>query len=164
MFAFWLHPKEPTRSWLRQQIAELAHDAGSPAFEPHITLHVDRADPPLWAASVAGVRAFTVDVSGVGDGPDRFKSVFLRIAESAELHALAARLRGALREPDTYALAAHLSLIYQVMPAAQRAVLATRMRPPASFMCDAVSLVVPGAGGWSDVSSWREDARYCLQP
>jgi 2'-5' RNA ligase len=166
MFSYWLLPAEPTRSQLAAQIAELAREYSVTAFAPHITLFVStraaQRDLPLMAADARIVQPFSVHTVRVAHGPELFKSVFLQIDPNATLNHLAQSIRAQCLEPSDYAFDPHLSLIYKAMTEPDRSALAARLVSlvPTDFVCDALSLVVPSADGWTDIAGIREIDRH----
>jgi hypothetical protein len=117
----------------------------------------------LLAQAAQGIMPFSVHVTGVGHSDQLFKTVFLRLAPSDELRALHERIRASLSGVDDYVLEPHLSLIYKELPLPARERIARSIRPPESFVCDALSVVVPGPAGWTDVPSWRARVQVVFQ-
>jgi 2'-5' RNA ligase len=155
----WLEPAEPARTGLAALIAELASRHAAPRFRPHITLYAGLARAADWPNVLARVAqtagAVTVQAIGTGHSDALFKTLFLQIIPSAQLRALQRSVVAALNEPEDYAFAPHLSLIYKMLPEAARAAMAANVAAPTSFACDVLGAVGPSAAGWEDVEGWR---------
>jgi 2'-5' RNA ligase len=170
--AFWLMPRQEDAAQLAGTIGSLAGEHAAPSFDPHITLFArDQPAPESepWltslAAAVKGLPACRLRVSSIDHGPSRFKAVFLRIAADPALNRLQARVRDALGGSAAYEFDPHLSLIYKALEPLRRAAIMRRLvATPESIVCDSVAVIVPGAGGWSDVTAWREVGRLPLGP
>jgi putative hydrolase of the HAD superfamily len=159
LLSIWLVPAEPERAALGQRIDELACRYDAPRFAPHITLFAGTTARADWrealAQAVQGVAALPAQVVGVGHSDQLWKTVFLQVASSAALLALQRSVVAALHDPDDYAFDPHLSLIYKLLPEAARVELAREVAPPSTFLCNALSGVIPSPGGWADVAGWQ---------
>ena len=115
--ALWLVPAEPARARWRARIDALAAAHGTPAFEPHVTLHVGTATRPqaIGDALDAVARAFAPFELAAGPtahSPATFRTLYVEL-DDPRLHALQRALRDGLPAPGDYALAPHLSLLYR---------------------------------------------------
>jgi putative hydrolase of the HAD superfamily len=159
LLSIWLVPAEPARSLLEQRIDELARRYDAPRFLPHITLFAGTTTGVEWrdrlARAAHGIPACSVQVIGVGHSDQLFKTAFLQIATSATLSALQRRVAAALGAADGYLFEPHLSLVYKTLSEATRADLAREIDAPATFVCDALSVVLPSDIGWPDVAGWQ---------
>lgn len=155
----WLLPAEPARSELAERIRELARQYDAPVFDPHITLYSGASEPfdaeAVLERVIAGLPALRVRTRGTAQTPQLFKTAFVQFERSPALNELAARAQSALPFKSDYTFDPHLSLIYKRLPEAVRADIARGYEPPAEIACEAVCVVVPGAGGWEDVASWQ---------
>lgn len=158
--SFWLVPAEPHRAELRTHIDRLALEHGTPAFEPHVTLAsgvVDLASVVAAIERVAGDRAPLEVVAGpTAHGPDRFKAVFVELADE-RLHELAAALCAELGLTfDPAELRPHISLIYaaDLTRHARAAMAAEHTLAGRTLRFDTLVASVP-AGDIDDVARWQ---------
>jgi hypothetical protein len=167
LLAFWLIPTHETRRWFSERIHELAERYGTPAFEPHVTVHAGPKDAVASPASVIAERsldctALTLEASAIGYSSQFSKTLFLEFATSAELLALAAKLRE--RVPSDYVLSPHLSLLYHTAPETQLATIASQIVPPFRIVrfetiqaveCPQVTASADDVRSWRILEEWR---------
>ena len=172
LVSFWLLPGASAHGALSAIIAELAQRFTAPSFEPHITLfaklEAGRVEGEDWVAianaAVEGVEPFKLHASGLGHSDDVFKAVYFAVADNRELREIHRRISSRL--PCGYVLKPHLSLIYKELAAPVRERLCQEIEGrelPSQWLADAVTVVVPGAGGWARVPDWREVHRISLR-
>ena len=158
--SLWLVPAEPHRAELRAHIDELALEHATPSFEPHVTLASGAGDHA--AVVVAIERAaqtwpsLEIVAGRTAHGPDRFKAVFVELADE-RVHALAAALCAELDVPfDAAELRPHISLLYASdLPPDRRSAIATaHSLRGRTLRFDTLVASVPGAG-IDDVSRWQ---------
>ncbi len=178
--AFWLLPADADAEWLRACMRPLAARCGSPAFEPHVTLHVgtrsgDLAIEPLLAALARRAGPLALDCAQTCHSAAYYKALYLRLdANRADGPALAG-LRQALVDAleaagaprSDYRFDPHLSLLYGSLDAALREQLAASH--PLSgrrIRFDRVAAVrpAPGSTDLARVSDWEVFGHCRLGP
>lgn len=160
--SFWLVPSEPSRQELTSLINFLADKYSAPRFIPHVTLLVTQLakdESPLQILEFAtkGVTQLKLELLGLEHGPDRFKSVFIRL-NSKPIVPLFDALRDSCRHPVSYQLDAHLSLLYLQLPVMKRFSLTSGLQlPQGPLHFDTVIAVKPGRDQicFHDVEQWR---------
>lgn len=133
--AFWLVPEQKMRERLQQQVDALARRYGSPIFLPHLTLYSCQRTPEqveLGLAAALAEQATPLSLQVLGNGTDAqlSRTLFLHFAQSGALSSLHQRLHAAVRQPSTYRLDPHLSLLYQDLSDAERDRLADELAMP----------------------------------
>lgn len=158
--SFWLVPAEPHRAELRGHIDALALDNGTPSFEPHVTLVSGVVDDAAALAAIERVAArwapLNVVAGATAHGPDRFKALFVELAD-ARLDDLAAALRAELGIPPAEdELHPHISLVYaaSLPPEVRAAIAAEHTLVGRSLRFDTLAASVPGTE-INDVPRWQ---------
>jgi len=167
--SFWLVPSEPDLLKWVTLINHLAKEYGAPPFMPHITLLVtkleeDESPMLILESATKGVTSFTLEPQGLAHSCIRFKSVFLRFKSDLISH-LSTALSSTCRQPGSYQLDAHMTLIYQQLSVMQRIKLISGLQLPQGYLhFDSVVAVMPGSGqsGFDDVEQWRYMAKMGL--
>lgn len=171
MVVYWLIPAEPARRFLAATIAELAARFDAPLFEPHVTLYATQTgheDPAhVLTRALADCQSFRLSAQDIQHSDEFTKTVFVQFAPSPPLANLSRTLRQASTRHDEYELNPHLSLIYQAMPRATRAVVAASVSLPfTEVLFDSVKAIRSPAQVRSrpDVEAWLVEAEQRLTP
>ena len=170
--SFWLLPGAASMQVFAQGIDDLARRYDAPRFMPHVTVHVDRVVPHADLAGIleeaaACVGPFAMQAGPTDHSPLRFKSLFVTLS-GGDIVGLAAALAASVArwrpeparsgEPAApYRLEPHLSLLYQELPAAERAMLAARYgHEGESVYFDRIAALTPGPGArdFARVEEW----------
>lgn len=160
--SFWLMPAEPARQELTLLINFLADKYHAPRFLPHVTvlsmqLPKNQTPQQILQTSTSGFAPFKLDILGLEHGPDRFKSIFVRL-NSRPIMPLYDTLRASCRNPGNYRLDAHLSLLYLLLPVAERITLVSKLKiPQGPLFFDTITAVTPGRNqrSFADVEKWQ---------
>ncbi|MFW2367196.1 MAG: hypothetical protein ACN4GW_12315 [Desulforhopalus sp.] len=169
--AFWLVPAEPNRILLEEIINRLADEYNAPRFMPHITLwvtHLRKEESPqqIVEAATRGVAPLRLEATGLDQGPDRFKSIFIRF-DTESVVPLSRALGSSCKYPANYKLDAHLSLLYQhLSPVERNKIIFELQLPELPMHFDTVVATTPGRGqaDFENVSLWQRVALVRLQP
>ena len=161
----WLMPVEEDARLLAEVVEALSLRFGTPGFEPHLTLLQDRqvaADrlADFWRGLAPG-RAIAAAITDVEAGPDRFRSLYARIADEGSLGEL--HMAGSARFGAEEPFMPHVSLAYGVAEGASkqeaRALLAANLRGrPIRF--DRICVVASGKG--VPIADWTVRHRISL--
>lgn len=156
--ALWLVPDDEAATYFRATIARLAARYHAPVFAPHLTLGLGPAEllekiPPgpleLEVAELAYSEGFT-------------RTLFVRFVLSSALAALRESLGMEVAGYDP-----HLSLLYCLMPIAEKRLLADTVSVPVRRVrftaAEATRCMLPVAAA-ADVSTWQTIARRSLVP
>lgn len=169
--SFWLVPSESCRLELTSLINFLADRYNAPRFVPHVTLLVtqlanDESPLQILESATQGFSPFNLEFLELQHGPDRFKSVFIRL-NSEPIEPLFAAIRASCRYPGNYQLDAHLSLLYLQLPVTERiSILSALQMPQNPFLFDTVIAVSPGRSQncFDDIEQWRLIDQVVLTP
>ena len=169
--SFWLVPAEPNRLELTTLINSLADKNSAPRFMPHVTLLVtqlakDESPQQIMESATKAIAPLDLDLLGLEHGPNRFKSLFIRL-NSKPVEPLFKALRNSCRHPGSYQLDVHLSLLYLQVPITKRiALLADLHIPEGPFHFDTVIAVTPGHNQicFDEVEQWRYTDKVILTP
>jgi 2'-5' RNA ligase len=161
VIAYWLIPAEPTRTFFRSLITDLARSYDAPVFEPHVTIHVgaNQAQSAEHAVLHGARECKPITLQPLRiDGSDQFtKTLFVQFAPEIELQRLNAMIRKAAEDSSRYELNPHLSLLYKTIRAATRSKLASSISVPfAEVTFDALQAVrcVSPTQTRADVEAW----------
>lgn len=162
ILAYWLIPAEPARSYFCSLISDLARRLEAPAFEPHVTLHVTKADNEDAAGvlknALTDFKTLRLSIARL-DCSDKFtKTLYVQFQPDAALQRLSEKLRTASVAKDDYELNPHLSLIYKTMaPEAKRQIIDSLHLAFSEVDFDSIKAVISPAKIESreDVESWR---------
>ena len=160
-------PVADQKAALQTQIEACCRRFGVPPFEPHVTLFSGALRQPSAAATMLAElarrgRPLDLAVEGLRHSPLFFKTLFLALATSEAVTALAGEAREIFDPESNHVLQPHLSLLYKEMAAPAREVLVAKT--PMLFRqlhCDRLALVSPGMD-WRDREAWRILARHRL--
>jgi 2'-5' RNA ligase len=159
---YWLCPAEPARSEFARLIGDLAARFDAPVFEPHVTIHVTRADQEDPASVldkiVKGRRPYRLNVRGVNYSDKYTKTLFVQLAPTAELAQLSEDLRRASVSPSDYQLNPHVSLLYKTMDEERKRQLAPSITLPFTEVnfSGVKAVLSPGEiKSYEDVEAWR---------
>ena len=133
LLAFWLLPAPPAQEYFRSLNQELAERYDAPRFEPHLTLYAAVFDDALRADAleqIASRSSMELEISGIDYSDKYTQTLFIRFAKNNSLTELRAAVAEVLGEKDTADFEPHLSLIYQSMPAPEKAELARNLALP----------------------------------
>lgn len=161
--SYWLMPAEPDRTFLQDMIHHLSQRYAAPSFAPHVTIYSgasSEADDPatIVAAVTQGMRRLRLEVAGIRYSPVLTKTLFVQFQESSPLASLSEAIRGLVRQPATYRLDPHLSLLYQEMRVAEQQHLAATLHlPRPSVVFDAVAAMESSRPMRTpdDVNTWQ---------
>ncbi len=136
VIAYWLIPAEPERSFFQDIIIDLARRYNAPAFEPHMTIHVesnreDVAEEAITKA-VSCCRLIQAKVLGTNQSGEFIKTLFVQFAPNARLRRLNEIIRNAAQDSSDYEFKPHLSLLYKKMSIPARRQLANSISLPFS--------------------------------
>ena len=167
--AYWLCPAEPAQSYFAASIGDLAARYDAPAFEPHLTIYVTKAEretPERVLSKVAQRRRrYQLPIRGL-DYSDKFtKTLFIQFAPNKELTRFSEDLRRASVSQNDYELNPHLSLIYKEMDQETKGQLAASITLPfTEVIFDTVKAVLSPVEIQSrkDVEAWRVVAERTL--
>jgi 2'-5' RNA ligase len=171
VIAYWLIPAEPTRTFFRGLINDLARRHNASAFEPHLTVHVqtDHEDiaESVISKAAGSCNAIKLKTLAIGESSEFIKTLFVNFAFNAELRRLSETIRNAAEDSSCYKLKPHLSLLYKKMPTAARRELASSIKVPFSEIIfeslKAVRCVSPTQSS-ADVEAWRIVAAKAFGP
>lgn len=126
--AYWLVPQRQQRQKLQALILALAKRFSAPVFVPHVTVYTcsrssQQQELAVLAALAGSCPAVTLCPVGL-DGKDTLtRSLFVKFTAAPVVESLHQSLHRTVPLPSSYELTPHLSLLYQVLPAAVRDVL-----------------------------------------
>jgi putative hydrolase of the HAD superfamily len=162
VIAYWLIPSEPARSYYQSLIYDLAERNNAPEFEPHVTVHVgvdctDTVDEVL-SKGARGCERIVLQALEVNGSSEFTKTLFVRLAVTAQLQRLNQSIRTAARDSSDYQLSPHLSLLYKRISMQDRHLLTHSIEvpfPEVTFgSLKAVRCVSPTQSR-ADVEAWR---------
>ena len=163
-YHLWVKPSGAVRDTLVQTIRELAHELGSPVFEPHVTLlaslignEQEHAQRSIIAAQQ--LRPFNIILSEPSYRTEYFQCLFMRVEQTPALMSANAVVRRVFQKPDeTYM--PHLSLVYGSYPPSRKKAIIRNLPSvlQTSFEVTALSLIRADS---SDPKEWHEIAT-CL--
>ena len=169
VIAYWLVPSEPARSYFQNLINDLAQQYNAPEFEPHVTVHVgvdctDTVDEVLSKAA-RGCERIVLQSLEISGSSEFTKTLFVRLAVTAQLQRLNQSIRIAAQNPSDYQLNPHLSLVYKTISTHDRHLLTHSIDvpfPEVTFdSLKAVRCVSPTQTR-ADVEAWRAVAEKPL--
>jgi 2'-5' RNA ligase len=169
IITYWLCPAEPERSQLAGLIGDLGARFNAPVFEPHVTIHVTKADQENPAAVlnqvVRGQRPYRLYIRGLDCSADYTKTLFVRLGADPQLAQLSEDLRRASVSPSDYQLNPHVSLLYKKMDEeTKRRLAASIVLPFTEINFSSAKAVVSPAEIQSreDIEAWRVIAECSL--
>lgn len=133
--AIWLVPGQPERTILQHLIADLAVRFSAPRFIPHVTVYSCRRSPSqrelaVTAALAGQCPSLALRTEGLVCGDRLTRACYVRLAADTRFHRLRKSLQDALPRTPADGFEPHLSLLYQFLPATDRARLAGGIRLP----------------------------------
>lgn len=162
ILTYWLMPAQPARGFFVSLIRDLAKRFDAPLFEPHVTLYVAPAgkDDPAEVLNRAqvGQRSYRLKIAGFGHSEKFTKTLFAQFDPDESVKELSGKIRAESASSEPYDLDPHLSLIYQDIPALEKARLASSFALPfPDVTFDSVRAVVSPAEikNRQDVERWR---------
>jgi hypothetical protein len=167
--AIWLVPREPERKILQSLIAGLATRFSAPEFVPHVTVYSCQRSSPqkelaITAALAARCPPLTLRPLGLACSDRLTQAFFVRLASDETLQWLRNSLQKELPCSSAGDFAPHLSLLYHVLPLADRVKLAEETRFSfREIIFDQIwTVAIPGAitaaehlSGWQTLFSCR---------
>lgn len=166
-YSLWIMPAKPLYQKLKEKITELGSIYNTPIFEPHITLlgniqadlETAIANTSVLAGNMAQVHA---TLSALGNSESYFKCVYIEVRKTDPLmrYNLIARKIFNTQQQGTYE--PHISLIYGLIDAANRAEILKGMEidTTSKFLFDTLCLY----STTGPVGEWSEYARFNLKP
>jgi 2'-5' RNA ligase len=162
ILTYWLTPAEPARQYFTTVISELAARFDAPAFAPHVTVYVTKAEDENAAELIDCVMAnrppYRLSTRGIDHSDTFTKTVFVQFRSEPELTALSAAFRSASNWQHEYPLNPHLSLLYKDIDQETKRELAAAIALPfTEVIFDRVIAVVSPAtiSSREDVEAWR---------
>ena len=133
--AFWLVPGEPARATLQNLITDLAIRFSAPRLIPHVTVYSCRRSPSQKELAVAAALArhcapLVLRTQGLDFGDRLTRACYVRLAADTRLQRLRKSLHDALPRTPEETFEPHLSLLYQLLSARDRAKLAEEISLP----------------------------------
>ena len=124
-YALWLIPKGEVRRRLAEAILDLSGKYSTPAFKPHVTLAGGIVGPAREVASRMKdvgrrIPPFTVRLTAVDGLEERFRCLFVRVAQTHPLMSANHAAREIFRLPKQPAFMPHLSLLYGSLPSREK--------------------------------------------
>ncbi|MGW8194382.1 MAG: hypothetical protein ACWGOX_08970 [Desulforhopalus sp.] len=167
--SFWLVPSSAAQRDLTPVIDTLADRFAAPRFMPHVTLLAtnlaeDESPSQILHHATKGFGPCKLEVLGLDHGPDRFKSLFIRL-NCEPIAPLLAALRKSCKQPGDYQFDGHLSLLYRQLSKKKRLSVIATLQPPQGPLCfDTVLAITPGAGqtSFAVVEEWQTAAEVSL--
>lgn len=168
--SLWLVPAEPLLDRLRETIARLAATYDAVIFEPHVTLFSGQSSDDAtrhMARSVAAMAGAPVMLTPLAlETTDHYtKTLFVQFERSDVAQRLYEGAKRLAIRPSDYAFNPHLSLIYKIMPEAQKREIAGSLdllaQPYAFDRLRAIETEIPLTSG-ELVSRWRVICDYPL--
>ncbi len=169
VFAYWLIPTEPARSYFQSVINDLAERYNAPKFEPHVTVHVgadctDTVDEVLSKAARAYER-IALQGLDVSSSSEFIKTLFVPFAVTTQLQRFNQSIRNAAKNSSGYQLNPHMSLLYKKMSNQDQRLLTHSIEvpfPEVTFdSLKAVRCISP-TRSCADVEAWRVVAEKSL--
>ncbi len=162
-FAFWLTPSQPAQHILAKTIQTLARQTDTEPFEPHVTLFGGTCTPQeniikIGHQIVADMPAIQLTTQKLAHTDTLFKSLFIAFADHPILSAAAKQISASLQHTTDYQLQPHLSLLYKIMPAAEKRKIVSSLNLNLPFISfDCVQLVFPSSktNQWTDIAGWQ---------
>lgn len=123
--AIWLVPREPERQILQNLIDGLASRFSAPSFVPHVTVYSCRRSSQHKELAVAAALAgrcppLTLRPQGLACSARLTRACFVRLAYDETLQWLRTSLQEELPNRSADEFAPHLSLLYKLLPLADR--------------------------------------------
>lgn len=157
-FSLWVVPEGAVYQRFADLIATLAARAGTPGFEPHVTLLGGIAGAEaevrrLCEALAELLEPFEVKLADVGMADEHYRALFVAAEPTPELLNAEARARDVFRRAGEPPFLPHLSLLYGDLLAADKEALLEGVGREfqASFRVSALHLYRTGGGP----ASWR---------
>lgn len=118
--SIWLVPTKSDSESLGRIMRVLAQEFEAPEFNPHVTLYSTKIPAENLAQlkenlknRVKDFNSLTLNVLGIGQNSNLFKTLFLQLQNSKELNNLYKTIKTILGKYRNYELDAHLSLLYK---------------------------------------------------
>jgi 2'-5' RNA ligase len=160
--AYWLIPAEPERSFFENIIIDLARRYDTPAFEPHMTIHVESNGEDIAEEAIAKAASYCgliqAKVLRTNHSGEFIKTLFVQFAVSTKLRRVNEIIRNAAQDSSEYQFKPHLSLLYKKVPMPVRRQLANSISLPFSEVYfDSIKAVhcTSPTRNRADVEAWR---------
>ena len=140
-FSIWLIPSHLDGVLISRSIQSLSKKYLAPIFKPHCTIFSPITD--LNKAKIIinqlDQKIFQVDVQGIDESDDIWKTVFLKLVNNSTLKKINALFSQAF--PEIYQFDPHISLIYKKLDAKKRKSIISKLDMKKSFAIDKISIV-----------------------
>ena len=154
-FSIWLIPSDFDGDLISRSIQSLSKKYLAPIFKPHCTIFSPITD--LNKAKIIinqlDQKIFQVDVQGIDESDDIWKTVFLKLVNNSTLKKINALFNQAF--PQIYQFDPHISLIYKKLDAKKRKSIISKLDMKKSFAIDKISIVCTSGSveNWETVYS-----------
>ena len=154
-FSIWLIPSHLDDALISKLIQSLSKKYLAPIFKPHCTIFSPITD--LNKAKIIinqlDQKIFQVDVEGIDESDDIWKTVFLKLVNNSTLKKINALFNQAF--PQIYQFDPHISLIYKKLDAKKRKSMISKLDMKKSFAIDKISIVCTSGSveNWETVYS-----------
>ena len=154
-FSIWLIPSHLDDALISKLIQSLSKKYLAPIFKPHCTIFSPITD--LNKAKIIinqlDQKIFQVDVQGIDESDDIWKTVFLKLVNNSTLKKINALFSQAF--PEIYQFDPHISLIYKKLDAKKRKSIISKLDMKKSFAIDKISIVCTSGSveNWETVYS-----------
>jgi len=154
-FSIWLIPSHLDDALISKLIQSLSKKYLAPIFKPHCTIFSPITD--LNKAKIIinqlDQKIFQVDVQGIDESDDIWKTVFLKLVNNSTLKKINALFNQAF--PQIYQFDPHISLIYKKLDAKKRKSIISKLDMKKSFAIDKISIVCTSGSveNWETVYS-----------
>ena len=154
-FSIWLIPSHLDDALISKLIQSLSKKYLAPIFKPHCTIFSPITD--LNKAKIIinqlDQKIFQVDVQGIDESDDIWKTVFFKLVNNSTLKKINALFNQAF--PQIYQFDPHISLIYKKLDAKKRKSIISKLDMKKSFAIDKISIVCTSGSveNWETVYS-----------
>ena len=154
-FSIWLIPSHLDGALISRSIQSLSKKYLAPIFKPHCTIFSPITD--LNKAKIIinqlDQKIFQVDVQGIDESDDIWKTVFLKLVNNSTLKKINVLFNQAF--PQIYQFDPHISLIYKKLDAKKRKSIISKLDMKKSFAIDKISIVCTSGSveNWETVYS-----------
>jgi 2'-5' RNA ligase len=158
-YHLWLKPSGAFRDTLTRTIRKLAHELGSPTFEPHVTLLADligTEQDHVRRSRIAArqLRPFSIILNQPSYLNQYFQCLFMRVQQTPSLMSAHSLVRRVFEKPeDSYM--PHLSLAYGSHPESRKRDIIGELSPEVETSFDVTALFLIRAES-NDPKEWHE--------
>lgn len=145
MYAVWLLPSSEDRKILEKIISELAERYDSPKFIPHITTYglidIDLEKLKRFVDnSIKNISSFDVPTKNLAYTDNIWKTLFINIQMNSNLENIFQNLQKQLGSVSHYEYLPHVSLIYKIMPEAEKKFLLNQIKIPNKLSINKIAI------------------------